>query len=240
MDSLIVFFAAFLGGLIQTTTGFGGSLIVMMFFPLVMSLTEATTLNLIILLVLDTYLVIANWKFICFRLVIVPSVISICITTIFIQLSMVMNIQTMKLIFGVFLIGISIYFWMFSDRMKIKPNLKSASICAGLSGITNGLFGIGGPPIALYYLSTTQSKEQYIATTQFFFLITTTYTVCVRLMNGMISTLFWTYFAVGAIAILIGKAIGSAIYHYLSQAVIKKCVYIYLMITGVYTVWQCL
>ena len=115
-----------------------------------------------------------------------------------------------------------------------------ACTCGSLSGITNGMFGIGGPPIAVYYLAVSDSKEAYIGTTQFFFLITTLYTIVFRLSKGLICNGFWEYVLIGMVSILAGKLVGKKINDRISPETMKKCVYVCLFVTGVVTVIQSL
>ena len=238
MEILIVALAAFTGGLVQTVSGFGGSLVIMLFLPAIMSLMDAVTLNQAIMIILDISLVVTYRRSIRFRQVLLPAVVSLVFTTIFTELAMMINVQTTKLMFGAFLIAISIYFWFFPLQIQGSTNWVMASACGALSGVTNGLFGIGGPPIAVYYLAASENNDAYIGTTQFFFCIVTSYTIVFRFSKGLICSGFWKYVLIGSLFILIGKLIGKLIYERISPKTMKKCVYVCIFATGISTVLQ--
>ena len=240
MGILTVVLATFLAGVIQTVSGFGGSLVLMMFLPAIMTLMDAITLNQTIMVVLDISLIVTYRRSIRFRQVLLPAIFCLIMTTVFTDLAMHLHISLMKLLFGLFLVGISIYFWFFSRKVRCASGWPMACTCGSLSGITNGMFGIGGPPIAVYYLAVSDSKEAYIGTTQFFFLITTLYTIVFRLAKGLICNGFWEYVLIGMVSILAGKLVGKKINDRISPETMKKCVYVCLFVTGVVTVIQSL
>ena len=238
MEIIIVALSAFSAGIVQTVSGFGGSLVIMLFLPAIMSLMDAITLNQTIMIVLDISLIITYRKSFRFRQVILPAAVSLIFTTLFTDIAMMVNVKTMKLLFGIFLVCVSIYFWFFSHKVKASPSRTVGCVCGALSGTANGLFGIGGPPIAVYYLAVSDSKDAYIGTTQFFFLIVTLYTIAFRYSKGLICEGFWQYSLLGIAAILTGKLVGKKINNRISPETMKKCVYICLFVTGLSTVFQ--
>ena len=66
----------------------------------------------------------------------------------------------LKKVFGVFLMLLSVYFLVFSSKLKIKATLMSATVCGTLAGILGGLFGIGGPPMVIFFLAALDDKEE--------------------------------------------------------------------------------
>ena len=76
----------------------------------------------------------------------------------------------LRRILGVALIVISIYFALFSQKIKL-PTTKRVQVGAGtLSGLMGGFFGMQGPPAVLYFIQSEPSKEHYMAMTQTYFL----------------------------------------------------------------------
>jgi uncharacterized membrane protein YfcA len=73
-------------------------------------------------------------------------------------------------IFGGVLILLSIYFIIFSNKVKFVPTPASGLAVGVISGFFSGLFSIGGPPIVIYFLSITDEKMEYNASLQFYFL----------------------------------------------------------------------
>ena len=71
--------------------------------------------------------------------------------------------EYISLAFSVFLILLAIYFYVFSERISLQATRKTAAVCAMISGITSGLFGIGGSLMAIYFISAIEDKKSYIA-----------------------------------------------------------------------------
>ena len=72
----------------------------------------------------------------------------------------------LRRILGVALILISIYFMLFSQRIKL-PTTKKVQVGAGtLSGLMGGFFGMQGPPAVLYFIKSEPTKEHYMAMAQ--------------------------------------------------------------------------
>ena len=68
----------------------------------------------------------------------------------------------LKIILGITLILLSIYFTFFKkEGIKIKPNWFNTISLGSLSGLMGGLFSMQGPPVVYYYLSTQKTKEEY-------------------------------------------------------------------------------
>lgn len=115
------------------------------------------------------------WKFhrhVQISLLILPLAVFIACTTASLQLATMLDTRNLSVLFGGFLIILSIYFIRFSDRVRLKPSPVTAAVCSGLSGLCSGMFGIGGPPMVVYYLSVLgNSKELYLATTQMYFCV---------------------------------------------------------------------
>ena len=79
----------------------------------------------------------------------------------------------LRRILGVALILISIYFMLFSTRIKLPARTcslararttKKVQVGAGaLSGLMGGFFGMQGPPAVLYFIQSEPTKEHYMA-----------------------------------------------------------------------------
>ena len=77
----------------------------------------------------------------------------------------------LRRILGVALILISIYFMLFSQRIKLSTTKKVQVGAGTLSGLMGGFFGMQGPPAVLYFIQSEPTKEHYMAMAQTYFLI---------------------------------------------------------------------
>lgn len=65
------------------------------------------------------------------------------------------------------------------------------------------MFGIGGPLMALYFLTISKTKETYLASIQAFFLIDTVIMTSLRFSMGVLDLNSLKYVAVGIIGAVI-------------------------------------
>lgn len=72
----------------------------------------------------------------------------------------------MTVIVSIFLL--SIYFWFFNKKIRLRPTLPTQIGTGVLSGLMGGFFNMQGPPAVLYFISTTKDKNQYMALAQVF------------------------------------------------------------------------
>ena len=235
MHLILVLFASVLAGFAQTVSGFGCGIVLMLFLPLILSILRASALNVMIGLVLNLLLVIQYRKHINLRLVVLPALLSFVLTTVAIEVGASLQLDLLKNVFSCFLIVLALYFMFFADRIHIKANFLSISICSSISGIANGLFGIGGPPMVLYYLAVTKDKKEYIGTIQMFFLVNSIYSTLVRVMNRLIDVELVMLFVPGVIGVFIGQWLGMKVVDRIPQKQFKQMIYLFLIVSGVLT-----
>ncbi len=173
MTAAVVFLAPIGAGFIQAVTGFGSGIFMMVFFPALFPILNASALSSSISLFATCsqawrYRKLSDWK-----LTLIPSIIYIAVSSGSILLAPYLPTAVLKRFFGIVMILLSIYFLTISGKLKVKANLVSVTVCAVISGVMGGLFGIGGPPMVIYFLAALDDKEKYLGTIQTFFFITT-------------------------------------------------------------------
>lgn len=220
-------------GLIQSVTGFGGGIFMMLFFPLLLPILKASAVSSAIAVVFNGAVAVRFRKHINYKSTLVPALFYVMASSTVIYFAPYMPKEIILKIFGVFLIALAIYFLFFPDKIKVTASVKTASVCALLSGCASGLFGIGGPPMVVYFLAATKEKEEYLGTIQFFFFISNFYNLIFRIVRGIYTIDLVPLTFVGVAAILIGEQIGARIVNRINVDMMKKLVYIFLAISGV-------
>ena len=130
-------------------------------------------------------------------------------------------------------LNLAIYFYVFSERITLQANPKTAALCAMISGITSGFWGIGGPLMAVYFISAIEDKKSYIGTIQFLFAFTNIINLLIRIANGIYTTDLIPATLLGFAGITIGKMAGLRILDKIDPVKIKKLVYAFVGISGV-------
>lgn len=230
--------ASFAGGFLQAAIGFGYATVVMAFFPgflpgIPVSSTVCAVLS----------LAASSTMFIQYRKDARPRHVLWLIAAYFVVMpfAAIWSAGAPKLvlsvIFGLFLILLGLYYLLTADKTRISAATGTGIAVGALAGLFGGLFSVSAPPAALYCLSTLDTKEAYVGTLQFFFLITNLYSVGVRAVNGQVTpqVLVWSLVAVGGL--LLGLWLGRvALYKRANLARIKRWVFLFILCMGVWTI----
>jgi len=127
---------------------------------------------------------------------------------------------------------------VFRSRIWMRGGYFNALLCSCISGICNGLFGIGGPLMARYFLFSTDGKESYIAQIQCLFLITGAVNMFTRIRLGLYSVKLLPYTLAGMAGIFIGKTVGLRMLDRIDAETVKKAAAILIGISGIVTILQ--
>ena len=222
---LIVGLVSIIGGLIQGVSGFGFGIFVMTIFPSILPYLFGVGLSSIIAIVGMLGIVIRYRKYIKWKYLPVPVAFYMIASTLSINLSTHLEADWLKTYLGLFLIALAIYFAFFGGKIKIKPNVGTAFIVSTMSGILSGLFSIGGPPMVIYFLAITKSKEEYLGTLQTFFLMTGIYNALVRIFKGIITAEVIPFWVIGFVGMQLGIIVGSKLLKKIDGEKLKKIVY---------------
>ena len=225
--------AALVAGIIQTVTGFGAAVFLMLIMPYFFNMITAPAVTSAITLGLSVTLA---WKFrkhINWKVCLFPTLIYLICSTTSISFAKKMNLEYLSVAFGIFLIVLAVYFFVFSERITVQANRKTAAVCALISGITSGFFGIGGPLMAIYFISAIDDKKTYIGTLQFLFAFTNIVNLMMRIANGIFTVNLLPAVFLGFAGITVGKLVGLRILDKINPGRIKKLVYAFVGISGV-------
>jgi len=231
----VIMLGAFLAGLVQAITGFGGAIVMMMFLPMFLSMNVAPALAGMIVIPMCITMAFKYRKKIMKKHLAVPILIYLVSSGICIKIASMVDLDGMKVVFGLLLVALAVYFSIFSSKLKLEPNLPTAIVCAGISGITGGLFGIGGPLMVLYFLAISDDKEEYLGTINLVFTITESYSTIVRCYNGIITPDLLPMSMCGFAAVLLGRYFGSKVINRIDTNLMKKFIYLLLAVAGIIT-----
>ena len=233
---MAVFLIAMLAGSVQAVTGFGAGIEMMLVLPNFFDLLTAPALSSAIALALNTSLAFRFRKYIRWNLVLLPAVMYTVASVITIRLVGGLDLDILELAFGIFLVCLSIYFMCFSKKVAVQATPVSASVCALVSGVCSGLFGIGGPLMAIYFLAAVKEKEEYVGCTQFVFSSTSVVNLLMRLRMGIYTVDMIPMTLLGMLAITLGKLGGLKVLERLNADMLKKVIYVFVGISGLLTI----
>ena len=218
---------------IQSTTGFGFGIFAMIFLPSVMLYTEANVLSTILSIITSALVCAATFKNINWKNLFFPLLGALAATQLAVDFIKVQKSQTLSLMLGIALLGLSVYFFFFSGKIKIKPTWYAGLIAGIISGVMSGMFAIGGPPVVIYYLQSEKDTDAYLATISAYFVFSGMISVAAKASAGFITRNVWIGFAIGLVGMLVGSFIGKLTRDKADAKSIKKAVYAAMALSGI-------
>ena len=236
--SIALFGISFAGAFLQTNIGFGFPIIAMVFISSLFPFSTAVAICQVVAMVSTIYLTIAWRKHIDWHMMGPLLLVSLVTGVVVAMTSRRFDQKTLELLLGGALMLISIWSVIFSERIRIRATNASGAAMGLVAGIGNGLFGMGGPPVAVYMLSASERKETYMGSIQCYFLISNMSTIAVRLSHGDLAWRHTPAIVSGWTGILLGTWLGMKLFSVIPQQVLRKLVYGFVGIAGLSIIWR--
>ena len=221
---------------IQSVTGFGFGIVAMIFLPNLLLYIEANVLSSILstitsLLVVITTYQKTNWKNLIFPLI--GSFVANYLAVTFVKSA---KNELLTLLLGIALFLLSVYFYFFSNKIKIKPSWHTGLTAGLISGVMSGLFSIGGPPVVIYYMQSEEDTDCYLATISTYFVLSGLISVSMKALSGFITLNVLIGFAIGILGMIVGSFFGKRTRNKANPQMIKKAVYGVMAISGLFNI----
>ena len=220
---------------VQRTIGFGFGIFIMTVLPFLMpSYGEAVTLSGLLSLTSATVVMVKYLKYVTWKRMIPIVAAFVIFSTIAIFLLDRIEGQAMRVILGIMLVLISLYFSFFKDKLQkiIRPT-KGWQFGAGTaSGIMGGLFGMHGPPVVLYLISSEPDKDHYMGMIQTYAVITNIAMLIVRAFAGYVTPAVGGAYLYGLAGLAVGVIAGNWAYRRIPGKLFTYIVYAYIGICG--------
>lgn len=221
-------------GFVQRVSGFGLSIFTMMFFPYFLpSQAAAVTVSNFLSTGTTTFNTIKYRKDISLKTVIPMICTALISITVAVYFSLVVSADIFKILLGVVLILLSLYFLFFSNKVSIKPTAFNGILTGTLSGVLGGLFSTSGPPAVMYLTNALKENKTYFATIQFYFCVTNIYSLIMRLLNGLLTIEMTFYFLIGFVGCVIGDFLGKLVFDKLNAEKLRMIIYIGMILSGI-------
>ncbi len=231
---ILVLIPAMLAGLIQGVTGFGSGIILMIFLPIVFSVSKSAGLATLMMSIATLTVVLRYRKQIQWKQVIVPFAIYAITATFAIQIGQKLSTDLLKVLLGLLLVGLCTYFIWSPLKETQSFSWWIVAIFMVISGFFNGLLGIGGPLVALYFLTKSKTPEMYLGTLQVFFLLDMIYVSCIRVSQHIVNGHDLPFIIVGMVGTTLGVLIAQRIVQRLNIEKVRQITYILIGCSGIY------
>ncbi len=238
METLLLgaaFLASAAGGLVQGVTGFGAGIVMMLVLPFALSVPEGAGVTGVASLALTISMAWRYRRHTRLNAIAAPAVGYIAVSWASILLGRNVDPAMMKAALGVFLIALSAYF-LSGKGDGFRPEGAVAAACVLVSGVCDGLFGIGGPLMVVYYLARIDDTREYLGTIQAFFAVTLAAATAMRLASGVLTVADAPLGIASIAGVLVGSSAASRLVGKLDDALVRRATYAVIGFAGAVSV----
>lgn len=206
-DLLIIFLIIFLTNIVQTITGFAGSMLAMPFLLLIMSMSDAKILIVIVGVFWSLWMLVRNFKKVNWKFVWILSLIMSIGIIIGVLLLKIVPTKIVLLIMGLVIISAAIKNLI---GKNIDTNNKILEFIFGIfSGIMQGMVLMGGPFLVLVANSYLKDREEYRTTLAVLWLVINFVLLFVYWLQKLYNTKIFFVSAVSAFPLVLAIYVGS-------------------------------
>lgn len=224
---LIVLIASFL----QTSTGYGFSIIGTPFLLLLYPAHTAIQVNIILSICLSTFMIFKIRKEIDTSLLIrlIKGSIAGLIVGIFIYLFL--DIQLLKIIVGALILILTILLIL---KWTINRTSNRDLLTGGISGLLTTSIGVPGPPLLLYFSGARIDKTTLRSTTLAYYLFVYFASLVMQISFGGTTKETWISSLLAIPPLFAGILLGQMFFKWISQKTFRMITYVILIFTGGY------
>ncbi|MFF2889370.1 sulfite exporter TauE/SafE family protein [Paenibacillus sp. NPDC057967] len=232
MDHIGIFIAIILAAsILQTSTGFGFSIMATPFLLLLFQPQEAIQINIILSLVISVSLIVKIRRDIDFMLLKRFTAGSIAGVPFGLLILLSVDINTFTLGVSILLLALTA---LLIFRFKVKATRQRDYIVGGISGLLTTSIGMPGPPLLLYFTGTDAEKGKIRATTLAFYLFIYFVSLLTQIIFAGTSERTWTWSLYAIPIVFLGLLIGQILFKKLNQRIFRIITYILLSGTGLF------
>lgn len=236
-------FAAFIiiiiliASILQTSTGFGFSILATPFLLLIFEPAEAIQINLILSLLISLALIAKVRKDVdigVLKRFIVGSSLGLPVG---IAVFLTIDLNSLKLIVSLLVLLLTL---LLLFEFRISRNNKRDFLVGGLSGSLTTSIGMPGPPILLYFSGTETKKEVLRSTTLAFYLFIYSASLIIQVSFAGTNKTVWVSSLWAIPLVAAGLYLGQLLFGHINQRIFRMFTYIILLFTGSYLLLESL
>ncbi|MGI6074973.1 MAG: sulfite exporter TauE/SafE family protein [Pyramidobacter sp.] len=220
------------GGVLSSVCGFGFGAVAMAAWPYFLPYAQSTAVAALCGASTAVFIALPHWRSIDFKILLPCALSGFAASALSVQISVGAAEGIMVHALGVMLMAAAFYSIFLGGRIRIRGTPSNGIIAGLIGGTCAGLFAVGGPPVAIYLLSSTKSNQEYRATLNAHFCFTSGVATLVRWKNGIITPTTVRLWLMVLAALVAGIFLGNKIFNRLDAKKLRLCVYAYMAISG--------
>nr|WP_010531471.1 sulfite exporter TauE/SafE family protein [Lentibacillus jeotgali] len=236
MESVVLFCLIILiASTLQTSTGFGFSIMATPFLLLLFEPREAVQINLILSLVISVSLIMKIRNDVdtgILKWLMTGSLVGLPIG---IAIFLIIDMTWLKIVVSLMILALTV---LLTLNFRIRGSQARDLTAGGFSGAFTTSIGMPGPPLLLYFSGTDTLKEKLRGTTLAFYLWIYAVSLMIQVVFAGTSADIWQSSTAGLPFVLIGLILGQKLFWRINQELFRKLTYVLLFFTGIYLLLQ--
>jgi uncharacterized protein len=231
MNTLLFIVIILTASVLQTSTGFGFSILATPFLLLLFEPGEAIQINLVLSLLISLALIRKVRKDIDFGILkrfVIGSAFGLPIGMF---IFLLIDINKLKLAISFIILALTILLML---KFRMQQGKKRDLAVGGISGVLTTSIGMPGPPLLLYFSGTDTQKEKLRGTTLAFYLFIYLVSLAVQVIFAGTNKTVWISSTLALPLVFIGLYLGQLLFKRINQQIFRIFTYIILLFTGVY------
>ncbi|WP_413377363.1 sulfite exporter TauE/SafE family protein [Alkalihalobacillus sp. 1P02AB] len=231
MELVLFIFIILVASILQTSSGFGFSILATPFLLLLFEPFEAIQINLLVSLIISMLLfrkINSDIDYGMLRRLVIGSLPGLPLG---IYIFLTVDISLLKVGVSIIILCLTLLL-LFSFRIKQKQSRDYG--VGSITGTLTTAIGMPGPPLLLYFLSTNTSKATVRATTLAFYLFIYFVSFVIQMIFAGTSQVVWTSTVISLPFVLGGLWVGQYLYRKMDQRTFRILTYILLFFTAIY------
>jgi len=228
---MVLIIIVFVASLLQTSTGYGFSIVGTPFLLLIYPAHMAIQINIILSICLSAFMIFKIRKEIDKSLLVrlIKGSVMGLIFGIFIYIFL--DIQLLKMTVGALILFLTILLIL---KLTINRTQNKDFITGGISGLLTTSIGVPGSPLLLYFSGAGIDKTTLRSTILAYYLFVYFVSLVMQISFGGTSKETWIFSLLAIPPLFAGIILGQLFFKWISQKVFRINTYIILMFTGVY------
>jgi len=231
MEIIAFILIILVASVLQTSTGFGFSILATPFLLLLFEPTEAIQINLILSLIISSALIMKIRKDIDFGILRRFLWGSVAGLPIGLVIFLLIDINRLKL-------GVAVVILVLTSMLILKFRMNQTEkrdlLVGGLSGAFTTSIGMPGPPLLLYFSGTDTQKEKLRGTTLALYLFIYFVSLILQIIFAGTNKTIWVSSLWALPLVFVGLYLGQLLFTRINQQVFRIVTYIILIFTGIY------
>ncbi len=231
INNILFFVVIFVTNIIQSITGFAGTMLAMPFSISLVGLDTAKPILNVVSIAISVLVVVKNHQYINKKEVLKMSVFMLIGMAIGIYLLGVVPTSTLLYVYGALIMGVALKKLFIKKEVKLPVAIMF--IVVVLAGIIHGMFVSGGSLLVIYAVYALKDKHQFRASLAILWILLNGILMFTHIQSGLFTTEVTIMSLLAIPTALLSMFFGNKIYDKIDQQLFLKITYVLLLISGV-------